>query len=229
MHTSLEILSDLLPAREHLFLAKVDGFWIFVAVMVISAISNWFQKRNQPATDDAHSDEEDGHHPHTQAPPVISSPAPPPKTVDWEEEMRRILSGEPAHTTPVPPPPPPLPPIVVQIPHPAPMPPPLPVEPAHRPPPYHIPDLVASPPPRLAKMEESADAYGRAQQLQERVHERMLQVDQLTVKHPVAPATVHHQDATAVGSAAIAMLRYRASARQAMVASFILGPPRGLE
>ena len=83
--------------------------------------------------------------------------------------------------------------------------------------------------PHLSKLQEASQAFLRGHSLPEKVQERLHQVD-LRTEHARPDAVRSHRSVrSSEGSAAIAMLRRPATTRQAMVASFILGPPKALE
>ena len=239
MTAPLDLVASLVPAREQVLLAAVDGFWVFLAVMVISAISNWLQKKNQPPDDEPAGDDEtepaarqssrlrqDDARQAALPPPPLSQPSPAAKTVDWEEEMRRILGEAP---------PPPPPPIVVQAPRPAP--PPLPA-PAHHHEPL-VPELrsgeegsydeaedVHTP---LSKLQQASQAFLRGHSLHEKVQEHLKQVDHRTEHARPEAVRVRHRGQSAESAAAVAMLRRPATLRQAMVLSVVLSPPKAME
>jgi hypothetical protein len=200
---------------------------IFIAVVVIlSLLHAWWKKRQEAGEDE--SNPWPGYPPrHKPKAPPAPRPAPPPSpAASWEEELRRLLQGE----EPARPASPPV--VVVQQPHAAP--PPLPrgaaTRPAPAPHPVFVeqvdPDMEKGLPVKMPSLEQSAQAYLHASQLESRVAERMHRVDQLVTTHqkleskkPVAPEIRQ----------AISLLRQRQSQRAAILAGIILGPPKAME
>lgn len=80
-----------------------------------------------------------------------------------------------------------------------------------------------------ARLEESAQAYFRASQVHEAAAKRFRQVTQMTTEHRVTTGSGRQVHQSAEVAAAVALLHHPRSARQAVVASLILGTPRGLE
>ena len=179
--------------------------------------------------------------------PPASAPRPGP-TGSWEEELRRLLEGE----TPVPPPRPVPPPIRPQRPPPAPrsVPPPLPrplvITPLPAPPPPLSAKPAARPPPkveamspagesseapsaRLATMAESTAALHRASRLHDGVARHLEQIDAQTEHHLVKTPASRRRSASPDLTQAVSLIRSPRSARQAVVAAMILGPPKALE
>lgn len=140
-----------------------------------------------------------------------SQPSPSRPQQSWEEELRRMLEEKPK-----PVPPPLLAPTTYK---PAPL----------KPPATIIREEEGPSSPALAHLTQSATALERASMLHDRVMSHFHQVDERTELHrPVAPVA-HAQKRTAEAEAAVALLRKPASARQAIIASIILGPPKALE
>jgi len=83
--------------------------------------------------------------------------------------------------------------------------------------------------PRLASLQQSAQAYGRASQLHEAAAERLRRVEQQTVLHRTAAAAVQHRSRPPEIASAVGLLGNPRSARQAIVASVVLGSPKGFE
>ena len=149
--------------------------------------------------------------------PLESGEQPPPqqgasKPSNLEEELRRLLSGG-SDQQPMPPveePPELVAPPVIQSASPTP-------EPEWEPEP-----VVETATP----LHEAKEAYQQASQLHESVAERMKQVH----THHAAPVAITDTDATSVElREVITMVRQPKTARQAIVASVILGSPKGLE
>jgi type IV secretory pathway VirB10-like protein len=135
-----------------------------------------------------------------------SPPQPEASPSNLEEELRRLLSGG-SDKQPAPPVEEPLPP-VLQSASPAP-------EPQWEPEP-----VVETTSP----LHEAREAYQQASQLHESVAERMEQVH----THSAAPAA-STDAASGELREVITMVRQPKTARQAIVASVILGSPKGLE
>jgi len=203
-----------------------EGLLVLVGFMVVSAIANWLKGKRQT------SDETDTFPRESQPPSPGRQPVPRPRSraLDWEEELRRILGEE----SPSPAPPPPI--IPSQAPAPV----------ARR--------VVVEPAPRtLATLEESSTAYRRAEQLDEKMEERVrqraamsestaayqlaatldtkteVQLRQVT-ESPVRLTRVARRGAVSPEIVqTVALGRQPGTARQAILASVILGPPKALE
>ena len=214
-------------------LAAFDKFWIIIAIVIGSAIVDWLKRRGQKAEADTSDDQ-------SQAPrpsPPLHRPAPPPltqssiPTSSWEEELRRLLSGQTPTTKPPPAAPAPVRPVIVSAPVASP---PAVAKRSPTPPPVrvirpHIEEATEAPAVSLAKLEESAGAYQRASQLHEAVGEHLRQVDAMTERHVATmPLTRRHGISPDVANF-VSLLRRPNTARQAIVASMILGPPKALE
>ena len=198
-----------------------------VVVVVISILSSWWKKKQGEPEDE--SNPWPGYPPRhrPQAPPA-RNPAPPPppsQASNWEEELRRLLQGEePARPAP--------PPIVVQQSVPAPPPLPRAVAPRPGPAPRPVvvsqvdPDMEKGLPVQMQSLEQSAQTFLRASQLESRVAEHMHGVDQQVTTHQkvnlkkVAPQAIRQ---------AIGLVRNRQSQRAAIIAGIILGPPKAME
>ena len=93
-------------------------------------------------------------------------------------------------------------------------------------------DSQPAPTKPLAHLEQTTQSYQRATQLHETVAAHMRRVDEQTEKHgkPLVASRVVRRD---IGSpdarAVVALLRRPATARQALLASFVLAPPKALE
>lgn len=226
------------------FLAAIDNIWVMLAVVVISAISSWLQSRNKKEEQPPPwGGEDDEAYQQQRTGSGGSTPPNPNQPLNWEEELKRLLEGKPPldGTVGTPPPPPPPPPIIRRTPPPVP-------EPVSRESegvdeesiasresssPWQDTSLDSLPEPNkpLATLGKSADAYQRATQLHETVAARMRQVGEQTEKHgkpllaPVPMGCAINADAQTV----VTLLRQPATARQALIASFVLAPPKALE
>jgi len=161
---------------------------------------------------------------------------------NWEEELRKLLEGE---TAAQPPPPARTPPPIIRR-EPAPAPPPIIVRevPRHAPPPLPTRVVVHQPQPviiadddheqhegsgHLATLEEAANAYLRGSQLQEKVAERMHQVNTQTEQHRPTAVASHRSHQSPEVAAVVGLLRQPQTARQVVIASLILAPPKAME
>lgn len=193
----------------------MEQILFLIAVGVLSMLHSWWTKRNEkePEQEDA------------PAPGQPQRPAPKrPSPASWEEELRRLLEGDDEKPPSRPPP------VVVPAPRPS-APPPLPS--TSRPRVQTRPPVVESAgesdvglPVQMPSLEQSAQSFLRASQLEQRVAEHMRGVD-ARVSNPVVPAPVRRQSEAA--KRAISLLRDRQSQRAAIVAGVILGPPKALE
>lgn len=222
-------------------LAVTDNPYVVLAIVIISALTSWWQKRNKQGE---HGETLGSEDPEVSPPQRAGTAAPSNQPLNWEEELKRLLENKPPldSTAGTPPPPP----IVQRVPPP---PPPLPVRLPREslptdhegklsresePPPWQDARLNRLPQPTkpLATLEQSTHAYQRAAQLHETVASRMQRVDEQTEKHgkPLAVTRLaHHQLGSADARAVVALLRQPATARQALLASFVLAPPKALE
>jgi hypothetical protein len=199
---------------------------IFIAVVVVlSLLHAWWKKRQEAGEDE--SNPWPGYPPrHKPTAPSAPRPAPPPSpAASWEEELRRLLQGEePARPAP--------PPVVVQQPRSAP--PPLPrgaaTRPAPAPHPIFVeqvdPDMEKGLPVKMPSLEQSAQAYLHASQLESRVAAHMQRVDQQVTTHQKLESKKEISPAI---RQAVALVRQRQSQRAAILAGIILGPPKAVE
>jgi hypothetical protein len=207
----------------------MDSLITTIVIVVIAAIATWFKKLGQPKDTDEDSRARRPMNPQGQSRPS-ASPRPPSGPVSWEEELRRLLEGG---TPSAPPPMRPPPVVITQAPRAIPPAPPLP-RPTFAPPPRPVPVIITPPPvpiygetrPRqLATFQESSTAYERASSLGSIVSQHIESVPgqaiQLTtvVRNQTSPELLQ----------AIALFKNARSARQAIIASIILGPPKALE
>lgn len=226
-----------------LFAALDSQILVMLAVVVISAISSWLQKRNQKdgqaepwgGEDDAlYRQQRTGGNPSTPNPN---------QPLNWEEELKRLLDGKPPLDGTVATPPPPPPPIVRR----APAPPPLPEtvsresqgldeesiasREASSPWSEKSYDSLPEPTKPLATLEQSTHTYQRLAQFHENVAAHMHRVDAQLEKHgqPLRAPTPASRAVNADARAVVALLRRPATARQALLASFVLAPPKAFE
>ncbi|MFA6546979.1 MAG: hypothetical protein WCS99_21360, partial [Limisphaerales bacterium] len=106
-------------------LAVIDNIWVMLAIVVISAISSWLQKRNQKnGQPEPWGGEDDQNYPSQQRGGRGTAAPNPNQALNWEEELKRLLEGQPPLDSTAGTPPPPPPPIVRRQ---TPPPPPVPV------------------------------------------------------------------------------------------------------
>jgi hypothetical protein len=221
-------------------LGDIDKFWILVAIAIGSIIVEWLKKRNRPG-EPGSTDEAESHRSTTSTTsrPPASRPA---ATSDWEEELRRLLGGEPpvAKPPPVPTPqptaaPPPIRPVVIQAPKPVPKPSPVTgAPPVVRPIPPPLSGTVMAEAKKrvdvqLPSLKESVTAYQRASHLQAQGIERLKHVEEMTERHLASVPTAHRATVSPDAVRTIALIRNRNTVRQAIVAAMIFGAPKGLE
>jgi hypothetical protein len=228
-------------AKSIPILGDIDNkFWIFVAIAIGSIIVEWLKKKKPPG-ETGSTDEAEPHRSTTSTPsrPAASQPA---ATSGWEEELRRLLGGEPpvarpppVHTPQPTPVPPPIRPVVIQAPRPVLVPSPV----------TGAPPVVRSIPPPLAETAKAEarksveiqlptlkgpiTAYQRASHLQGHVIERSKHVDEMTERQLASVPTARHTSVSPDAVRSIALIRNRNTVRQAIVASLIFGAPKGLE
>jgi hypothetical protein len=204
-------------------LARIDNSLLLLLIFVaVSIISSWLQKKQkgqQDEEEEAQPPKRRPHGPSAPPPPPVGRPVPRPRS--WEEELKRLLEGQ-IEEPPAPPPPPT--PVVVQPRPPAPrVPPPLPARTAESPrPAEHSPVEVTF--QALPGLTQATHAYAEASTMEEKVQQHLREVTQ----KPVGLTKVLHRASTAEATGARALIRDRHSVRSALLASIILGPPRGL-
>ena len=210
----------------------MDSFITFLVAITIAAVASWLKRRAAAGQQDDQPQNQAG------PPRPPAQPRPPARPSSWEEELRRLLEGE--NAPPVAPPPVFRPPPVV-VAQPAPKPVLRPSAPAPAPTP--IPRAVLVSPPRgvtsapplpasvqipveqMAPLIQSKQAYERASQIDRKMAEHIQMVSgqrvQSTVvtRRAIAPEMLQ----------AVSLLKSPRTARAAIVASFIFGPPRSLE
>ena len=222
----------------------MDSLLPLLVFLLISGAAAWLKRRQR--TNETESSPEPppaSLRPRPGAPPA-SAPQPPP-TSSWQEELRRLLEGE----TPVPPPrpapsparpqaPPPIQPQRLP-PAPRPVPPPLPrpvvITRLRAPPPPKVvavspmDESAEAPSARLATMAESTAALQRASHLHDGVARHLEQIDAQTEHHLVKAPALRRRSVSPEVAQAVSLTRSARSARQAVVAAMILGPPKALE
>jgi len=211
--------------------AGLDTFWILLVIALGSAANEWLKKRKRAGKTDSSPTESDSTRPPPPAHPVPTRPT---ATSHWEEELRRLLGGEPPVAKPPTIAPPPVRPVILQEPE---------SSSAHRRGVALVSPARTVAPPlagarigeaekavavHLPALAESISAYQRASHLHEGVAERLKRVAETTEHHPGKPPTVHRSTFPAETAQIIALIRNPRTARQAVVASLVLGTPRGL-
>lgn len=241
-------MSELAPITDGVvpggLFAAIDNIWVMLAIVVISALSSWFQKRKQQ---DGQAEPWGGEDDETyrQRTGGSTPPAPNPnQPLNWEEELKRLLESQPPLDGTAGTPPPPPPPIVRRVPAPPPLPEPVARESegvdeesrasreGSSPWSETSYDSLSAPTKPLATLEESTHAHQRIAQFHETVAAHMHRVDAQVEKHgqPLrAPAAPPGRAVNADARAVVALLRRPATARQALLASFVLAPPKALE
>jgi len=208
---------------------RIESFWIVVAVVVVSSVWEWLKKQRKTGRTGSPGG---GSEPFTSSPPATAPR--PAATSDWEAELRRLLGGE----SPVANPPPTAPPLirttVIQE--------AKPVSSAR--PTIVATPMVRTPPPPSPEtrittaeksvdvhrpaLQESAAAYHRASHLQEEVAKHLKGVDEMTERHLAGTGIVPARALSVEAAQTIALIRNPRTARQAVIASLIFGPPKAL-
>jgi hypothetical protein len=202
----------------------MDSLITALILLVVSALATWLKKKGAEPGDGDSS-------PGSQQTPT---PRPLQRPTNWEEELRRMLAGQPPAE---PPPGRPTPPPTKTTPWQTP--PPVVIRPVlvsqKRPTVVSTPRAVPAPPPvpssvemsagRMAPMTESKTAYDRASQLDKKVAEHIGRVS----GQRVLATTVVRREASPELAQAVSLFKNARTARQAVIASIILGRPRSLE
>jgi hypothetical protein len=225
----------------------MEGFLIFLVIAGVSAVAEWLKKKRQREQEGDPSETE------WSPPPVSPGGVSTPATgadgkplSQWEEEIRRMLNGLDPQTQVPPPLPPPPPPIVRQAPPPVYQTRPVVVAveegESEEPVPTYLssmerPDSAYR---RAAGLEQTVDgrmatasslgsatdAWNRAGSIDARVRARLSEASNFLQHAP--PGKVNRSRSAEVEQL-VAAFRNPATARQAFVASFVLGPPKALE
>lgn len=218
------------------FFAFTDNPWIILAVVVISAISSWVQSRNKKSEQaEPWSGEDDESYKPYRNPSGAQAPNPN-QPLDWEEELKRLLEGKPPldSTAGTPPPlPPPPPPVPEPIARESEIPPEENLASRESSSPWSNTSYDSLPEPTkpLATFEESTQAYQRVAHFHENVAAHMHRAGAQVEKHGhpvVAAKPARRVTSSADARAVVAQLSQPATARQAVIASLILAPPKGL-
>ena len=215
----------------------MQGLFSFLIILTIAAVSTWLKNQGAKSRPD-------------DSPPGEPRPPQPSRASSWEEELRRLLADE---GTPPPVPRPRPPPVVVPPAPPRSTPPPVVIKPVlvpRRPVPESVPSEIEVSAGRMAPMRESQQAYQRAKDVEQRIstgdlaplsesrqaYLRASQLDKKVAEHignvpgqRVLATAVTHREASPEIAQVVGLFRSARSARQAVIASVILGPPRSLD
>lgn len=220
----------------------MQGLFTFLIFILIAAVSTWMKNQNaRSRTDDS--------------PPGDVKPPSQPGGGSWEAELRRLLNEE----QPPPPRPMPRPvqrpPLATPQTSARPATPPVVIKPVlvpRRPPPMPVPvpSAIETSAGQMAPMRESQQAYQRAQDLERgistselapldqsrRAYQRASQLDKTVAAHldrvtgqPVLSTSVIRRGISPEVTQVVGLFRNARSARQAIIAAVILGPPRSLD
>lgn len=218
-----------------IFAESWESLVAFVVIMAISGIASWLkQRKGEPAP--PWGDEEEGSGPPLRRTAPPPAPAEPEPVFDLERELRRMLGQEPA-SPPAPgvePPTPTPPPVVVSPATGRTEPPPRPARRSPAPPPLPAQtdrdlDSLDAPTFELAPMRESAAARARAEAVDDLARARIEAARQRTEQAPGSVTQPHGRKSSPEMAALLASLRQPATARQAILATVVLGTPKALE
>jgi hypothetical protein len=230
-----------------LFAMGIEGFLILLVIAGISSVAEWLKKKRQrdqsPTKTSEHDWSTPASHPASASAPSTEAEGKP--LSQWEEEIRRMLQGLDPQPSVPPPLPPPPPPIVRQSPPPVYQSRPVVVEDegvADEPVPTYLssmetPDsayqraagLEQSVDGRLAKvgsLGSAAEAWIRAGAIDDRAQARMMEAANLLKRGQAGKVDKPRSDEA---DRLVAAFRNPATARQALIASFVLSPPKALE
>lgn len=187
----------------------------FVVILLLSGLGNWLRQRKAPPPESWTEEEETPSPRPGRSRPEFEESRPTPPAFDLERELRRMLGEEP----PAPPPPPP---VIVAA--------PMETRPPLRPP---APTLVAEdleprPAPgfELAALTEAQAAYQRASTIDANAQALLEAAKARAAQHRVGPISHPRGGHAPEVAAVLAALRSPRTARQAILASIILGPPK---
>ena len=223
----------------------VEGFLIFLVIAGISAVAEWLKKKRQrDQAGDSSEVEWSVPPPRPSELSSVTTSADGKPLSQWEEEIRRMLNGlDPQVPPPLPPPPPP---IVRQAPPPVYQSRPVVVAveegESEEPVPTYLssmerPDsayrraagleqVVDGRMARTASLGNATEALNRAGSIDARIRARLSEASNLLHHAPTGRVARHRsEDAEKL----VATFRNPATARQALIASFVLSPPKALE
>lgn len=221
---------------------------VFLAIIIGSAIYNWIQSRkteeesdDSPTASPQHALDEE---------PTTSAPAPrqpsQPRTGHWEEELRRMLELDPPRAPTRPPPPPPTPartqPVLIEEPRRV-QPPAIPKSSVPPPRPATViqpgADRPSSARDRMKAMERDLQARAeRTAAAAGAMHRtaKTARTARLFKNVAAAPMQLHRGEMTThraqrsdTIAATVKLFQNPQGARQAILASLILGPPKSME
>jgi hypothetical protein len=199
-----------------LFAESWESLIAFVVILLLSGLGNWLRQRKAPPPE-SWTDEEEAPSPRPGRPrPEFEESRPTPPAFDLERELRRMLGEEPPAS------PPPPPPVIVTA----------PVEtrpPPRAPAPVIVPeDLEQRPAPgfELAAVAEAQAAYQRAGAIDANAQALLEAAKARAAQHRASLAGPHRDAHAPEVAAVLAALRSPRTARQAILASIILGPPK---
>ena len=200
--------------------------FVFLLFVFMAVISSWLKKQAaRTGSDDSSPDQS-------------NNPQNRPQPITWEEQLRRMLNEEQPTPPSLPPRPPPPP--VVSRPRPAPQrpapSPPVVIRPtliSRREPERGIEPLPVPPLPagiqvssgQLAPMTESRQAYERGSEIQQQMSAQISQIQ----SHKVMATSVMRRAASPDIAGVVSLFKSGRTARQAVIASVILGTPRSLD
>lgn len=201
--------------------AGIETLFIFLVFIAISALSTWIQRRREAQEGEMASMEPaPGYQEQPRPGPGRPSAAPADEpsrsspVSSWEQELRRLLEGVvPAAKEP--PTAPSAPPVVpVPVPRRQPAPPPL----------VNVPATSAS----VSRMEDSARAYRQARAKQAEAARRLREAKSRAAAQLHGMSQVRMDGASSDIAAARHLLSNPRAARQAIIASTVLGSPKAL-
>lgn len=193
----------------------MESLITFLLILLISALATWLKRLGQKRAEKSSGASR-------RALPGTQER----KTTNWEDELRRLLGEEEA---PMPPPQAPPPPPVVARPKPPPQaqPPPAVLRaPVPEVTPLPVPTVEQITTAELARLEESRRAYERAGNLDRAVAEYLKKVSSAPVR---LTSVLTYTSPSPEVTQAVSLLKNPRAAREAIVASVILGPPKALE
>ncbi|MDB6065940.1 MAG: hypothetical protein JWR26_2148 [Pedosphaera sp.] len=205
----------------------MDSLLTIVIIIVVASIFAWFKKLGQTEREKDSPMDRSATPPANQSnqPRPVARPQAQPRPTSWEEELRRLLEGD--APAPAPPPLPRQPPVVIARPVPT-----VPAQPIRREPLVVTRPVLVPPPVRvevtprgLAPMDESRRAYDRGSQLDQKMSDY---IQKVPGQH-VQPTSVIHSKASLEVTQVVSLFKSARTARQALIASVILGPPKSLE
>ncbi len=239
----IETLNSLLSAPG-LLAVGIEGFLIFLVIAGISAVAEWLKKKRlREQAGDVSETELSAPPDRTAGPSSPATNAEGKPLSQWEEEIRRMLNGLDPQV-PVPPPLPP--PIVRQTPPPVYQSRPVVVAveegESEEPVPTYLSSMESpdSAYRRAAGLKQTvdgrmasaatfgnaADAWNRAGSIDARIRAQLSEASNLLHHAPVGKVNRHRSDDA---ERLVATFRNPATARQAVIASFVLSPPKALE